>query len=675
MLRFIHLGLAMAIGTTAVAQSTPTDALLDAATSLLEEGHYDEAQRTYSRVVDLDPTDLTARAGMVWSATRGGEIEAAHRASEAAVLPTGPLDDRAKYGAYLIVSAYGPLALSRGDTLAALRHLTRTGESPIERAAARPEAPMPSPDRSNTEFADYMARWRHQITIDLKGPRAFDGTLTDAFLVFATHSPSEEVLDFLSRWAIGPAYRGRFETLLRGLRDHPSLGPPAHLKLAWLSEFDGDHERTRVLLEEAARQHSRSYAIHLHLGDVQGETGRVEEALATFRALAQTHADSAEVQLGLFRARGVSGEIEEARRHLRRYEVIRGGEGLPAISNMCLWSLQSDPERPAAEVERCVAKSLWNDPLRGPTHAEVGGVYSLRGDYAEAADAFEHAVEYAPDSLDYQVALAEVVAETGDPDRAAAILMRVIDRDPSHGRGQLMLGVLLVDGSPGEAVEHLTAAAQALPSNAGAHFLLGRALSSDGRHEQAVGPLTMARTLAPDFPDAHLQLAVNYVVLGRFDDAERAAADLRLLSPEQADRLDVLIEGARARAAPQSPLGPGWTYAAASSSADHWVRSDPVSVSGSTRTVWVGTTAQDGQARAFRAQYVEAIGRAEAGRLNHILQRQTFDCSGGRSRLFEVIYYDASETPLETFSDAYPTWSYPAPGTVGEGLLRTACGR
>lgn len=675
MRRLIFAAVLSLVGGVSTAQTSAVTPLMDAATALFEQGLYEESGQIYARVVDLDDANLTAWAGVIWSEILSGDYVSARAASESAARGPGPVTERDRYGAALILAARAKLLLASGDTLGSFLLHTQGDGSPLGEIALSPTPPAPSLDPSDTELDEWMAEWRHEHAVRDEGQFRFNRDLNDALLAYARHSPTEEILSHLS-FALSRSEE--LGGLLRGLLSHPTLGATAHVRLAWQKSFASDDEGARVVLEDAVRLFPESYDAAVLLGDIQGETGRIGQALVTFRGLAGAHADSAAVQFGLYRALALSGDPDEAWRHYRLAEAAPGGLESVFIDRFhgCLWSMRLPGEErpPAAEFERCRSKALWADPMWGPTHREIGVIEYRRGDLAAATASLKRAVELAPDSLAYQEGLAQLYVEAGETEGALVHLRRVIDREPERGPARYMLGMLLLEDSPEAAVEHLSAAAQAYPSDASVHYHLGRALVLSDRREQAVGPLTMAGTLAPDEPDAHFQLSLNYVLLGRFDEAERAASELRRLSPEQADLIDSWIERARAQALPQSPLGEGWAYATSSNTSDFWVREEPLSVSGTSRVTWTAVTPSNGNTRAFRAIHAEQLGRSKSSRLDRILQRETFDCSGRRSKMHEAIYYDGAGTPLDSVRDDYPDWTYPAPNTVGEGLLDVVCG-
>ena len=660
MLRVLTLLLVVATSVAAQPQAPASNVLLDAATSLLEGGQVEEAGRTYARVVEIDATNLTAHAGVILSAILSGDFGGARQALEAVARPPAPVNDRVRYGTILVQSASAALALAEGDTLQAFEIYKGGWGYPVP-ANVTPET-----------MEAFMREWRHEAAIREAGPYTFQRDLSDALLVLASYAPTEDVLRHL-------AFRSRGERLdqtLHSLKSHPEMGSTAYTLLAQSRTYAQDYEAARVLLEEATRLYPDSYEVRERLGDVQGQTGRTREALATYRSLLESGADSTKVFAGLYRALATLGEDQEALAYLQQVpdQTWHGLTSGGSTMLLCNYEWEPAPEPPTArEVEDCATRSLWQNPRWGPTHYYVGRAHVLRRDLAKATRSFERAVEYAPDSLEYQVYLGAVLLEGGNVERAQDVVGALVERAPRFWKARLLMGRLLSGSAPAEAIPHLVVATELAPSDPEGHYLLGWTLAEEGRHERAVGPFTMVRTLAPDHPDGHFQLGRMYVILGRLDEAEAISRDLRDLDSEAADVLDGWVRQGRTLASPSSPLGEGWEYAAASESTEFWVRAEPVSVSGATRMTWTAATAIDGQARAFRALYADDLGTSKSPRLHHVLERGSYDCSLKRRQVAEAIYYDASGSVLESGTNQYPEWSYPAPGTVGEGLLNAVC--
>jgi TolA-binding protein len=196
------------------------------------------------------------------------------------------------------------------------------------------------------------------------------------------------------------------------------------------------------------------------------------------------------------------------------------------------------------------------------------------GRYAEAAHAFQQAVNLAPTSA-YAPQAAEFLANAylkqGRSDKAAEAYKTGIRLDPTSDTFHVKLGNLhYAEGQYGEARQAYANAVRLNPS-AGNHFSLGQAylsledytraanefsvvqrlepgaaggyygegqaLSKMARYDEAIASFTQALARDPGFDAAHLEMGFALADAGRMDEAEALMAVLEAKSPDMADTL------------------------------------------------------------------------------------------------------------------------------------------
>jgi tetratricopeptide (TPR) repeat protein len=152
-------------------------------------------------------------------------------------------------------------------------------------------------------------------------------------------------------------------------------------------------------------------------------------------------------------------------------------------------------------------------------------------EYEKALDEYRMALALKPDLPGVQYAVGRILWKLRRWDEAIPPLRMELQRNPNHGLAHYYLGnsYLSLDDQE-NAIAHLEAATRARPDLTQAYRDLGRALARSGRHEAAIGAFRKALERDPEYPGVHAQMAVAFRVLGRIEEAERAAEAARALS-------------------------------------------------------------------------------------------------------------------------------------------------
>jgi tetratricopeptide (TPR) repeat protein len=214
--------------------------------------------------------------------------------------------------------------------------------------------------------------------------------------------------------------------------------------------FDGDPNETRALAEEARailEERVRRWPdveppvaiedLELSVGLAEMSAGNADEARARFEAsLQKRETTRALIQLGQLSTR--LGQLDEAegylRRALARSAEKNGDEGrLRAQILEQLGDVQRAKKKPdEAKQSYMEALTLWENaaqagdpPQRAFAHIRRGVLLSRLGRKPEAQDAFEAAMQAAPDNREtYAQILAHLVVSPPEPDFADSILRR-----------------------------------------------------------------------------------------------------------------------------------------------------------------------------------------------------------------------------------------------------------
>lgn len=146
-------------------------------------------------------------------------------------------------------------------------------------------------------------------------------------------------------------------------------------------------------------------------------------------------------------------------------------------------------------------------PTISLNHTEQGDWLYARGNMDDAFIAYKKIAEIAPDDgiSRFKAGLSAFQARRyGD---AETVLLALIKRQPNHGRGHFILGlVALEEGDNLGAAYHAGIAAKRLPRFADAHALLGTAFLRTGDREKAVAAYRNALRLDPANASARASL-------------------------------------------------------------------------------------------------------------------------------------------------------------------------
>lgn len=179
----------------------------------------------------------------------------------------------------------------------------------------------------------------------------------------------------------------------------------------------------------------------------------------------------------------------------RPFDPIRRQWGLPFETNPA-------PEKVRPMAARS-AEELFETALQLEARPE-----SL----PDAAEHYRRVLDRAPNWIEAHINLGVALYQMGMTEEARAAFLDAVKLDPANGISRYNLGCVLEEqGKMGEAIEHLTAAAQSMPKHADVHFNLALAYEKSGARELARQEWMLYLRHAPNGPwaqqaRAHLRL-------------------------------------------------------------------------------------------------------------------------------------------------------------------------
>jgi len=169
-------------------------------------------------------------------------------------------------------------------------------------------------------------------------------------------------------------------------------------------------------------------------------------------------------------------------------------------------------------ARREIEAALDIDPTMGAAWAMRARVLRASGDRVHALADYHRALGYLPDDRDLMIETAELYRERNEPEKALALLHRLIDTC-----------------GPGEESQK-------------ALYLEGLAYAALGRLDEAAESLTLASSRGEPTPELLCQLAIVHARLGRTRDAVAAAEAALRLEPNHLPSRRLLDEMGVARA-------------------------------------------------------------------------------------------------------------------------------
>jgi tetratricopeptide (TPR) repeat protein len=169
-------------------------------------------------------------------------------------------------------------------------------------------------------------------------------------------------------------------------------------------------------------------------------------------------------------------------------------------------------------------------------YVDEGDAYVAQGDMANAAIAYEKAVEIAPDDYDAHNSLGAVLSSMGDFNRAIDHFRLAISLNDSLVEGHYNLGRAYAEtGKFQEALSEFWAAAHLDSTYALAYMSGGAVFDQIGLREQAIDSYERAIRADPNLIQARVNLASVYMAMEEYDKGIGVLLEARDLLPANPD--------------------------------------------------------------------------------------------------------------------------------------------
>jgi len=275
--------------------------------------------------------------------------------------------------------------------------------------------------------------------------------------------------------------------------------------------------------------------LRLKLGLIYLAAGRLKEARDEANFVLDRRPQDDEAPLLLAEAAVTTNQIEETRQRLQKLSQPATERAPYQVALGTLDFRQSDFKAAEAAFKR--AQTL--DPKSSAVYSALGNLYWAQNDLKRAEQAFKTAAEFAPARSPRRLRYAQFKIQTGDLaagkrileeivpktpdylpawtglaeialgekkyDECAALIDKMLARDPANYDALVLGGRLrLVKGETAKATTEFERIAKIYPQSPAVHYQLALAYLANDETGKAVSSLNQAVTLAPDFDEAVL---------------------------------------------------------------------------------------------------------------------------------------------------------------------------
>jgi tetratricopeptide (TPR) repeat protein len=265
------------------------------------------------------------------------------------------------------------------------------------------------------------------------------------------------------------------------------------------------------------------------LGNVLVLTGRVEEAIPKLERAIAVKPDLADAHSNLGNAVRTLGRSEDAIRHFRRaLELNPAHTG--ALNNLGAELAQLG--RPLEAVP-LFEKALQLEPADAPAHDNLAGALREIGRFELALAQHAEALRLKPEFAEAHANLGRTLVVMGRPAEALPHFERALQLKPTHwaARNQYATALMAL-GRPADAFAQLQKAVELTPNLVEPHLNLGSALAQSGRPQDAIPHFEAAVALAPKLAVARANLANAFLALQRWPEAVQQLKEAAKLDPE-----------------------------------------------------------------------------------------------------------------------------------------------
>jgi tetratricopeptide (TPR) repeat protein len=282
---------------------------------------------------------------------------------------------------------------------------------------------------------------------------------------------------------------------------------------------------------QALQEAGWSADVHHFMGTALADSGKLDDAIAEFRAALRIRPHDYETACDLGAVLDRRGETDAAIACLRETARL-GPKDARVLLNLGGALMHHGDVDEAIAVYR---EALRIQPESPELQFNLGAALFHREKVDEAIAHYREALRIQPDFPRLHFHLGVALAQQGKVDEAISALSRAVEQQPGYSKAYAMLGgAFALQGRQAAAVSQYRKALQLEPNDSESRISLGLALARQGRADEAITQLRQAIQRDRKNAKAHHVLASILVSVRRFDEATAEFRDVLRLQPDHA---------------------------------------------------------------------------------------------------------------------------------------------
>ena len=294
----------------------------------------------------------------------------------------------------------------------------------------------------------------------------------------------------------------------RVLAAQPDHADALHLLGVIVHKMRND-DRGIELIRHAIQRNGKNPTYFYNLGVALNDKGKLDEAIAAYRAAIAVKPDFADAHCNLGAALKDQGKLDQAIAAYRQAIAIKPNYAM-AHSNL---GIALNDQGILDEAIAAYRQAIAIKPDYAEAHSNFGNALKNQGRLDEAVAAHRQAITVKPDFAEAHSNLGNALKNQGKLDEAIAAYRQAIAIKPDYAEAHSNLGNALKNqGKLEAAIASYRQAIATDPDLAEAHSNLGIALSNQGKLEEAIASYRQAIATNPDLAEAHSNLlfCLNY---------------------------------------------------------------------------------------------------------------------------------------------------------------------
>ena len=291
-------------------------------------------------------------------------------------------------------------------------------------------------------------------------------------------------------------------------------------------------DRGIELIRHAIQRNGKNPTYFYNLGVALNDKGKLDEAIAAYRAAIAVKPDFADAHCNLGAALKDQGKLDQAIAAYRQAIAIKPNYAM-AHSNL---GIALNDQGILDEAIAAYRQAIAIKPDYAEAHSNFGNALKNQGRLDEAVAAHRQAITVKPDFAEAHSNLGNALKNQGKLDEAIAAYRQAIAIKPDYAEAHSNLGAALDDkGMLDEAIAVYRRAISVRPDYAEAHFNLGNALKRQGKLDEATAAYRQAIAIKPDDAEAYSNLGAALNDRGKLDEAIAAYRRAIVIKPDLAE--------------------------------------------------------------------------------------------------------------------------------------------